>query len=563
MRVTRLKHNIQLLSCIILCLIIPSENLFAQDIPSFTHADTLRGSNGPGRNWWDVMHYDITVEPDYDSRQIKGQSIMVARFKEDIKTAEAQIDLQEPMKLIHVWVDNEPAGFRRDGNAYFVSFPAEAKNTLHTIRCEFQGEPRQAVRAPWDGGWIWTRDKSGNPWMTVACQGLGASVWYPCKDIQSDEPDSGAILRVIVPDSLKAIGNGRLVSTTQVSNGKTRYDWEVKNPINNYNIIPYIGKYEHIHDSYAGEKGPLDLDYWVMPYNKEKAVKQFQEVGRMLKAFEYWFGPYPFYEDGYKLVETPHLGMEHQSAIAYGNGFRNGYLGRDLSATGWGLKWDFIIVHESGHEWYANNITTADIADMWVHEGFTNYSETLFTGYYYGEKAATDYVAGIRANVSNDVPIIGPYGVNREGSGDMYYKAGNMIHYIRQVMNNDEAFRMMLRKMNQVFYHQVVTSSQVEEFISRESGIRFNKLFDQYLRTTGIPVLAYEKRKHYIRYRWQNVVPGFDMPVKIMLGDDKTSSWIYPVEKWKKLHLKKNQRQVDSLAADKNFYIEVRKTSNR
>ena len=524
----------------------------------FTHADTLRGSNGPGRSWWNVLRYDITVEPDYGRQFINGTCIMTVSLLKDMPATEAQVDLQTPMELSAVTVDYAPATFRRDGNAYFITFPAATRGQLHSIRCEFRGKPRKAVTPPWDGGWIWAKDKAGNPWMSVACQGLGASVWYPCKDIQSDEPDSGAMLRIIVPDSLTAVGNGRLESVQKLNNDRTQYNWKVRNPINNYNIVPYIGKYSHFNEVYNGEKGPLDLDYWVMTYNKDKAVKQFADVTRMLRAFEYWFGPYPFYEDGYKLVEAPHLGMEHQSAIAYGNGYQNGYRGSDLSSTGWGLKWDFIIVHESGHEWFANSITTADIADMWVHEGFTNYSETLFTDYYYGKQAGTEYVAGIRKQIENDIPIIGPYGVNKEGSGDMYYKGGNMIHYIRQVIGDDETFRKLLRKVNSEFYHRIVTTEDIETFISKESGISFHSLFDQYLRTTKIPVLQWAKTKNSIRYRWDNVVDGYDMPVQVSTDSATgTMRWIKPTAKWKKIKLKKSDALTAQLFGDKNFYIKT------
>ena len=312
------------------------------------------------------------------------------------------------------------------------------------------------------------------------------------------------------------------------------YKWEVKNPINNYDIIPYIGKYVTWHEDYHGDKRKTGLDYWVLDYDLEKAKKQFKQVDRMLQCFEYWYGPYPFYEDGYKLVEAPHLGMEHQSAVAYGNHFQNGYLGRDLSGTGWGLKWDFIIVHESGHEWLGNNITTKDLADMWVHEGFTNYSETLYTDCQDGKEAGNDYGIGIRKNIENDKPIIAHYGVNEEGSSDMYYKGGNMMHTIRQIINNDSLFRQILQRTEyKHFIIKLLTSKQIEDYISKQSGIDFSKVFDQYLRTTKIPTLEY-KIDGIISYRWTNCVAGFKMPVKISWGDKK-NTMITPTEEWQKL----------------------------
>jgi aminopeptidase N len=327
------------------------------------------------------------------------------------------------------------------------------------------------------------------------------------------------------------------------------YTWRVNSPINNYNIVPYIGKYSLWSDRYDGESGPLTLDYWVLDYNVDRSKKQFgRDVKPMFKAFEYWFGPYPFYEDGFKLVESPHLGMEHQSAVAYGNHYLNGYLGRDLSGSGWGLKWDYIIIHESGHEWFANNITTNDIADMWVHEGFTMYSEALFVEYYYGKTAADEYVQGIRKNISNDKPLIGPYGVNEEGSGDMYNKGANLLHTIRQVIDDDTVFRQILRGLNRDFYHKTVDSKDVEGYFSKKSGKDLSRIFDQYLRTTKIPVLEYKKEGGQLSYRWSNTVEGFDMPVKLESG-----IWLKPTTAWTTTTL-----VTGDPVPVKNFYIQVK-----
>lgn len=519
----------------------------------FSRQDTLRGSIGTGRIKWNVLHYDITVKPDINNKTISG--INKIKFK-DSGVAKMQIDLQEPMIIDSIVSEKKQLKFTRDGNVYWVTNTVNGKKIpfINTVVIYFHGKPREAIRPPWDGGWIWKKDINGNPFVSVACQGLGASVWYPCKDTQSDEPDSGCNLRIIVPDSLTGIGNGRLLEKIKLPEGQTIYNWEVKNPINNYNIIPYIGKYTNFSETYNGLNGPLDLNYWVLEYNVAKAQKQFGEVKRMLQAFEYWFGPYPFYEDGYKLVEAPHLGMEHQSNIAYGNQYKNGYLGMDLSSSSWGLKWDFIIVHESGHEWFGNNITTNDIADMWVHEGFTNYSETLFTEYFYGKKAAEDYISGIRLNIINEKPIIGKYGVNNEGSEDMYYKGANMIHTIRQVINNDSLFRDILTGLNKEFYHKTITSHDVERYISNKSGFDFSKLFDQYLRTTDIPTFLYYIKDRKLHYRWTNCVVGFNIPVKIKTDSGNNEIWLNPTDSWKTLDedLPLNCKKI---TADLNFYV--------
>ena len=527
----------------------------------FTRQDTLRGSITPERAWWDVLHYDVSVTPDYNTKSIQGRTTIKYRVLADQHTDYLQIDLQRPLVIDTIFYNNRmyinyPAKpYYNEGNAWFIPLPRAPKNSVQSLSIAYHGTPREAVTPPWDGGWIWKRDVVGRPWMSVACQGLGASVWYPCKDHQGDEPDSGAVLTVHVPDSLVAVGNGKLKSHV-VADGRASYSWEVKNPINTYNLVPYIGKYKNFSETYGGEKGVLTSSYWVLDYNLFKAQQQFKQVPMMLKAFEHWFGPYPFYEDDFKLVESPHLGMEHQSAVAYGNQYQNGYLGKDLSGSGWGLKWDFIIVHEAGHEWFANSITTKDIADMWVHEGFTSYSETLFTEYHFGKEAAASYVRGVRHNIENDKPVIGPYGVNKEGSGDMYAKGANLLHTIRQVINDDEKFRQILRGLNRDFYHQTVTSKQVEEYISRESGKKLDAVFDQYLRTTQIPMLEVKLARDGIQFRWTNCIEGFDMPVKVQVGREQ---WLQPkANVWTTLKLA-DWFDGKTFSVDPNFYMEVKK----
>jgi len=534
----------------------------------YTRQDTLRGSIGNGRNWWNVRQYNLSITIDIANQSISGTNQIIFDIAKAGKNRFMQIDLQNPMEIdkieyVRNKYKNELISFKREDNVYWVDFgnrnfekTTKAKNQQSVI-IHFKGKPHVAVNAPWDGGWIWAKDEKGRPWITAACQGLGASVWYPCKDHQSDEPDNGATLSITVPDSLTALGNGRLKEKKINNNSTTTWQWQVINPINNYNIIPYIGRYVNWSETYKGEKGNLDCSYWVLDYNLEKAKKQFgRDVKPMLNCFENWFGPYPFYEDSYKMVETPHLGMEHQSAVAYGNKFRNGYLGTDLSGTGWGSTWDFIIIHESGHEWFANNITTNDIADMWVHEGFTNYSEVLFVACQYGKKAADEYCQGLRKNIENNRPVTGSYGVNKEGSSDMYPKGANLIHTIRQIINDDEMFKRILRGLNKEFYHRTIDSKDVEKYIIRQSGKDLSKIFNQYLRTIQIPELEYKVNGFSFSYRWANCIKGFKMPVKIFSGGKER--WIYPEEDWQ------TQQMADwfnenSFSVDKNFYITTKK----
>ncbi|MFM2361727.1 MAG: hypothetical protein RLZZ316_629 [Bacteroidota bacterium] len=555
-------------ACITLCIAWAANAQLDHKIKPLNQQDTLRGAITAERAWWNVQHYAITVNPDFATKTISGSNNI--RFKAIAAGSTMQIDLQGVLQIDSIailytnpqtkdkkWNADIKKDLTRNGNAWYIHTPGGFEiNQNYTLTIYYHGKPKEALRAPWDGGWIWKKDQNNNPWMSVACQGLGASVWYPCKDHQSDEPDNGATLTIIVPDTLTAVGNGRLANKKRMGNGTTAWIWEVTNPINNYNIIPYIGKYTNFTETYIGEtEKNLQLSYWVLNYNETKAKEQFKQVVPMLQCFEKWFGPYPFYEDGFKLVESPHLGMEHQSAVAYGNQFKNGYLGRDLSGTGWGLKWDFIIIHESGHEWFGNNITSKDLADMWIHESFTNYSETIYTQCQFGIEAGNDYVIGTRNNIANDIPIIAPYNVNREGSGDMYYKGGNMIHTIRQIVNNDEKFRQILRGLNKTFYHQTVTTQQVETYISKQSDINFSKVFDQYLRSTQIPVLEYKIKGSTVTYRFKNCLPGFTMPVKFFAGKEQ---WLKPTQKWQSTRFA-DWFDAKQFKIDRNFYIETKK----
>ncbi|MEJ0107101.1 MAG: M1 family metallopeptidase [Bacteroidota bacterium] len=543
---------------IILCTLCSALYITASAQPlsskkEFTHQDTLRGSIGPGRSWWNVLRYDIEVSPDFTTRFIKGVNTISFKWLDAAPASGyMQIDLQEPMIIDSIIYQDKSLTFKRDGNAWFIQWPSRDHTPDDKIKIVFHGNPRVAIRPPWDGGWIFTTDNKGRPWMTVACQGLGASIWYPCKDHQSDEPDNGASLSITVPDSLTAVGNGRLIDKQPGKNGFTTWKWEVKNPINNYDIVPYIGKYVNWKEEYKGEKGNLDCSYWVLDYDLEKSKSHFTQVKDMLKCFEHWMGPYPFYEDSYKLVETSHLGMEHQSAVAYGNKFVNGYLGMDISGSGWGKKWDYIIVHESGHEWFGNSITANDDADMWIQEGFTCYSETLFVECQYGKEAADAYTQGLRGDIQNDSPLIGPYGVNEEGSSDMYNKGNNIIHTVRQVINNDSLFRQILLGINKEFYHKTVDSKDIENYISKKSGKDFSKVFDQYLRTIKIPTLEYKTENQKLLYRWTNTVDGFNMPVKLT-----NDIWLQPTTTWKSIQEKGDL--INGLKVDKNFYVLVKK----
>jgi aminopeptidase N len=513
----------------------------------FTQQDTLRGSITPERIWWNLTYYHLELEVIPDEKFITGKNTITYTILSEYQTL--QVDLQAPLTISKVTQDGKELDVVHLGNAHFVQLIKKQEiGNSESIIVHYQGNPKEAIRAPWDGGFSWKKDSNGNHFVATSCQGLGASVWWPCKDHMYDEVENMDI-SITVPSNLMDISNGKLKEI--VDHGATKtYHWTVKNPINNYGVNVNIGDYAHFSEVFEGEKGALDMDYFVLKDNLEKAKKHFKDATKMMKAFEHWFGPYPFYEDGFKLVEVPYLGMEHQSSVTYGNQYKKGYLGRDLSGTGWGLKFDFIIIHEAGHEWFANNITNKDIADMWIHESFTNYSESLFLDYYYGKKAASEYVIGLRRSIANQNPIIGQYDLNNEGSSDMYNKGGNLLHTLRQLVDNDEKWREILRKMNAIFYHQTVTTVQIENFLSTEIGIDLTAVFDQYLRDIRIPILESQLQNGILSYKWANVVRDFKMPVRIFINEKPI--WLYPTLE---IQTKTLKGRNSNFEVDPNFYI--------
>lgn len=516
----------------------------------FTRQDTLRGSITPERAWWDLTHYHLDVDVDIQNQSLSGSNTISYRVLEPHDVM--QIDLQEPLEITRIVQNGKELQYEREGVAWWVQMKDPQKEgDLNKLTVEYEGTPVEAANPPWDGGLTWETDSNGKPFVANSNQGIGSSIWWPNKDHPYDEPDSMRI-SLTVPDDLMAVSNGRNTSTEQNDDGTATWHWEVVNPINAYGVNLSVGDYVHFDEEYDGEDGTLTLDYYVLRENEEKAREQFTgQVKPMMDAFEHWFGPYPFYEDGFKLIEVPYLGMEHQSAVTYGNGYENGYRGNDLSGSGWGLEFDFIIIHETGHEWFANNITYADVSHMWIHEGFTNYSESLYLDYHHGEQAASEYVRGLRAGISNERPIQGIEGVYYRGSGDMYNKGGNLLHTIRQIVNDDELWRQTLRGLNSEFRHQTVTSEQVESYISEKTGIPLETVFDQYVRDIRIPTLEYQFRDGQLHYRWGNVVDGFAMPVDVTINGEEQR--LEATEQWNAMPVEIPENP--ELKVDPNYYV--------
>lgn len=496
---------------------------------NFTRYDYLHGKLNPMRTCIDVKQYEITVKVEPDKKYISGHNDITFLTKSDFQRL--QLDFSWEMKIDSIVYGNMPLRYHRDSNATFVDFGFKVKkNQLRRLKVYFSGNPHVAQRAPWDGGFVWKHDASGNDWVGMACEGIGASIWLPCKDHWSDEADS-VKMHLIVPEHLTGVSNGRLVKEHDAGNGFRQFDWRTTSTINNYNISINIGRYAHIHDEYTAHftaiEKPLTLDYYVLEYNKEKALSHFEQVKRMMECYEKFFGPYPFWEDGYKLVETPYWGMEHQSCVAYGNNYENNR-----------YNFDFIIIHETAHEWFGNSITASDPADMWIHESFTTYAESVFVEYTQGKETAVQYLKDQKRNIESKEPMIGPYHVYYHGrtDNDIYYKGSWMLHTLRHVVDNDSLWFATLKSFSTHFKKQVVNTPQVTGFLSLKIGKNLMPFFNQYLYKSTLPVFEYQIKRRdedllEIKYRWSNIVKGFEMPVKVTMTKEMYET-VTPIRAW-------------------------------
>ncbi|MBW1657146.1 M1 family metallopeptidase [Flavobacterium quisquiliarum] len=519
-----------------------------------TKQDTLNGSITPERIWWDIQHYDLAIKPDYSTKTISGKNTIEYNIAKKEHSDLMQIDLVAPLKIDSIFQKGQKITYTQNENIWYIKLPKKLLSKNNKITIYYSGKPTESIKPPWDGGLVWAKDSLNRPWISVACQYKGASLWYPCKNALYDEPDKGASISISVPDSLVAIGNGRLKSKIKNPDNTSTYKWEVKNPINHYGITFYIGNYINLNTTFNGEKGPLSMDFWVLDYNKEKAEKHMMpEVNITLKSLEHWYGPYPFYEDGFKIIDAPYIGMEHQSAIAYGSSYKKGTnkKGGDISNTGWGKKTDKIIVHEIAHEWFGNNITASDIADRWIQEGFAGLGEEIVIADLCGKQAGNEFINGRFRTIENDKPVIGRYGINEDGSNDNYVKGWTVMHMIETIINDDQKFREILRGLNHDYHNKIVTTKEIETYISSKSAINFQYLFDQYLRTNKVPVLEYQFKNGLLNYRYSNCNKDFIMPIKTNLTKD---IWLHPTTSWQSLKTE-DQDNVAELKIDINFYI--------
>jgi aminopeptidase N len=513
-----------------------------------THADILRGGYGPYRANNDLLFYHLDIRVDPEKKFISGKNTI--RFKMLKDDTRIQLDLIDTLNIDKILLGSTPLKYERDSGAVFVDFP----ETLHagrvyTIDFYYSGSPVTTGRF---GGFTFGKDPSGHPWIYTACEGIGASIWWPNKDQWRDEVQDMEI-SVSIPNDLVDVSNGKFMGKTDLGDGYTRWDWFVHYPINNYDVSLNIGNYVHFSD----RLGKLPMDFYVLPEDLEKAKKQFAQAKGMIEAYQHYFGEYPFIKDGYKLIEVPYSGMEHQSAVTYGNHFANGYLERDWTGVGISPRFDFIIIHESAHEWFGNSITAADCSDMWIHEGWATYLESLYVEYMYGHDDAIKYINGYKPKVKNDVPVVAQRGINREPSQDQYFKGALFINTLRSIINNDREWWKLLHDFYQHFKYQNIMTEDVIQYFNQQTGMNLTPIFKQYLWHTAIPTLElkFDENNNTVSYRWKVDEAGFQMPVRV--GNKSNWQIINATTDWQTMptSLKKDDFDV----ATDLYYVNVAK----
>ncbi|MGD0498438.1 MAG: M1 family metallopeptidase [Bryobacteraceae bacterium] len=520
----------------------------AQPTGAPARADLLRGAYGPYRANNDLLSYHLDVRVDPEKEFLSGKNAI--RFKMLTDGRRIQLDLHAALHVDKILFGGAALPYEREFGAVFVDFPETLRaGRVYAIDFYYSGNPVQAGRF---GGIAFRKDPSGRPWINTACEDVGASVWWPNKDQWRDEVQNMRI-SVSIPNGLVDVSNGKFVGQTDLGDGYTRWDWRVDYPINNYDVALNIGAYQR----FAGRLGSLPLDFYALPEDLDKAKAQFAQAKGMLEAYQHYFGPYPFRKDGYKLIEVPYPGMEHQSAVAYGNHFANGYLERDWTGVGISPRFDFIIVHESAHEWFGNSVTAADVSDMWIHEGWATYLECLYVEYMYGRDDSLKYVNALRSKVKNSLPIITQRGVNRTPPEDQYFKGALLLNTLRSVVNNDRRWWALIRGFYQRFKYRNIMTEDVVEYFNRKTGMNLTPVFNQYLRHAAIPALElkFDDAQGEVSYRWKADEPGFAMPVRVGTKDH----WriVYPTTEWKTMKTELKESEFE--AATELYYIAVRK----
>jgi len=501
--------------------------------PKFSESLKLLGSLNKYRNCFDATFYELNISVDEKKKYLKGKVLMNAIALSDFDTL--QIDLYENMKVNNIGFatlnsiqESETkfinASYVRKHGAIFIALKQKA-GEIFKLKIEYEGKPVEAKRPPWKGGFVWKKDKEKNPWIGVACESEGASLWWPCKDVTNDEPDSTSI-NITVSKGLMAVSNGKFVGISNPDQQNVTYKWFVSYPINLYNVTLYVGKFSLLSDTYTMPSGKiLPVNHYVLPMNYEKAKTHLAQAKGQIAFFEKTFGEYPWHHDGYKLIESPYEGMEHQSAIAYGNNYKNSYNG-----------FDYIILHESAHEWWGNSVSAADLSDVWLHEGFATYSEALYVESIQGKNAYLRYLLTYRLFIKNKRPVVGPVGVRffDYKDSDVYMKGAWILHTLRTLINDDILFFDILKSFHERYKMKTVTSKDFIDMVNEKTGSDYSWFFHQYLNKREAPFLEYYWDGTNFYYRWKYVGADFKMPAEISL-DGLVKINLKPTDKIQKI----------------------------
>ena len=491
-----------------------------------TRADILRGEYGRYRANNDLLYYDLDVRVNPEKKFISGKNTIRFRMLKD--DTRIQLELFSNYTIEKIVMGAQRLNYVRDHNTVYIDFPETLRSgRTYSIEFHYSGQPREQGRF---GALAFRTDPAGKHWINTANEGEGSASWWPSKDQWRDEPE-GADIRVAVPNGLVNVSNGRFMGKTDLGDGYTRWDYRVHYPINSYNVSLNIAEYAH----FAETHGDLTMDYFVLPGNLEKAKVQFAQAKPMMEAFEKYVGRYPFPKDGFKLIEVPYSGMEHQSAVTYGNRYANGYLERDWTGVGVSLKFDFIIIHESGHEWFGNAVSAADVSDMWIQEGWCNYLEFIYVEALFGREDAIKYANGYKSKIGNAEPIITQRGIHRTPNQDMYFKGALFLDTLRNAVNDDARWWKLVRDTYERFKYQNIMTEDLVRFFSAELKQDMAPIFDQYLRRTALPVLelTFDEAEKTVAYRWKADERGFAMPIKV--GDPAKWQMIQPTTDWKSM----------------------------
>jgi len=508
------------------------------NLPELTPNNNLIGNLNENRSSYRVSFYDINIDFDIDHKSLAGFVTIKAESIRDLN--KLQIDLAENLNIKKITYENKELSFSREFDAILIDFNSTiVKGSIFEFTVFYDGIPQSADNPPWAGGFTWSKDKNGRDWIAVSCEGEGARIWWPNKDHITAEGDS-VRMKYTVPSNTVAVGNGKLRNII-TKNNKSTYEWFVGNPINNYNISVQIGNYVAVQDTFIKDDTIHNMNHYVLDYNKELASNYFTQSKEVIRFYEKYFGDYQWYEDGYKLIEVPYLGMEHQSAVTYGNGFSiyNGV--RSKSWPMYGVI-DPLIIHETGHEWFGNSVTASDPTHIWIHEGLQVYSEAIyFEDKFKSYEVGVHYLNTLKNRIVNEVPIVGNENENHWAlHGDTYMKGAWVMHTLRSTINDDKSWFEILKEFMEENAKGFVNTRDFFDKVNEITGDDYWYFAEQYFYSSAQPELEYYQTDNEFFYRWNNVNENFSMPIDLLINGSSTR--VFPTKKFKSFNISKHSQ---------------------